>query len=147
MANMTGVQAAPPVPATLSRFARLPWRRIIQVLLAIGIGLFVAIGSFRTLQSNTYDASTWKSFIILGVAQGGIYALIALGYTLVYGVLRMINFAHGEVFMFGAFGSYFFATAYASVIASSSSMRRASGSSSRWNSVSVTTSSTGTILV
>ena len=114
MANMSGVQEATAAPATLSRFARLPWRRIIQVLLAIGIGLFVAIGSFRTLQSNTYDASTWKNFIILGVAQGGIYALIALGYTLVYGVLRMINFAHGEVFMFGAFGSYFFATAYAS---------------------------------
>src|SRR4029077_19179406 len=60
------------------------------------------------------DASTWRNFIILGVAQGGIYALIALGYTLVYGVLRVINFPHGEVFMFGAFGSYFFATAYAS---------------------------------
>ncbi len=114
MANMTGVQPAPPVPATLNRFARLPWRRIIQVVLAVGIVLFVGVGSFRTLQSNAYDASTWKNFIVLGVAQGGIYALIALGYTLVYGVLRMINFAHGEVFMFGAFGSYFFATAYAS---------------------------------
>src|SRR4029077_7913360 len=34
------------------------------------------------------------------------YALIALGYTLVYGVLQLINFAHSEVFMFGAFGSY-----------------------------------------
>ena len=36
-------------------------------------------------------------------AQGAVYALIALGYTLVYGILRMINFAHGEVFMVGAF--------------------------------------------
>ena len=34
------------------------------------------------------------------------YALIALGYTLVYGVLQLINFAHSEVFMSGAFGSY-----------------------------------------
>jgi branched-chain amino acid transport system permease protein len=37
---------------------------------------------------------------------------VALGYTLVYGILRMINFAHGEVFMFGAFAGYFFSSAY-----------------------------------
>ena len=42
-----------------------------------------------------------------GVTLGAIYALIALGYTLVYGVLRLINFAHSEVFMVGAFGSLF----------------------------------------
>ena len=35
------------------------------------------------------------------------YALIAIGYTLVYGILFMINFAHGEVMMLGAFGGYF----------------------------------------
>ncbi|HRQ22536.1 MAG TPA: branched-chain amino acid ABC transporter permease [Anaerolineales bacterium] len=41
------------------------------------------------------------------------YALIALGYTMVYGILRMINFAHGEIFMSGAFGAYFIADALA----------------------------------
>ena len=41
-----------------------------------------------------------------GIALGAIYALIALGYTLVYGVLRLINFAHSEVFMVGTFTSY-----------------------------------------
>ena len=46
------------------------------------------------------------SFLVLGITQGSMYALIALGYTLVYGVLQLINFAHSEVFMFGAFGSY-----------------------------------------
>ena len=40
---------------------------------------------------------------ITGLALGGVYALIALGYTLVYGILRMINFAHSEVFMSGPF--------------------------------------------
>ncbi|WP_144121607.1 branched-chain amino acid ABC transporter permease [Catellatospora sichuanensis] len=40
-----------------------------------------------------------------GLAQGSIYALVALGYTLVYGVLRLINFAHSEVFMFGSFAA------------------------------------------
>jgi branched-chain amino acid transport system permease protein len=42
-----------------------------------------------------------------GLTLGAIYALIALGYTLVYGVLRLINFAHSEVFMIGIFGSLF----------------------------------------
>jgi len=44
-----------------------------------------------------------------GIAWGSIYALIALGYTLVYGILRLINFAHGDVYMVGAFAAYFLA--------------------------------------
>ncbi|MCW5946684.1 MAG: branched-chain amino acid ABC transporter permease [Fimbriimonadales bacterium] len=47
--------------------------------------------------------------IINGVQLGSIYALIALGYTMVYGVLRLINFAHGEVYMVGAFIAYYIA--------------------------------------
>ncbi len=46
---------------------------------------------------------------INGLSLGAIYALIALGYTMVYGVLRFINFAHGDVFMLGAFAGYFLA--------------------------------------
>jgi branched-chain amino acid transport system permease protein len=42
-----------------------------------------------------------------GFAWGAIYALVAVGYTLVFGVLRLINFAHSEIFMLGMFGSYF----------------------------------------
>jgi branched-chain amino acid transport system permease protein len=45
--------------------------------------------------------------LINGVAWGSIYALIALGYTMVYGVLRLINFAHGDVYMVGAFAGYY----------------------------------------
>jgi branched-chain amino acid transport system permease protein len=44
--------------------------------------------------------------IVIGLEQGSVYSLIALGYTLVYGVLQLINFAHSEVFMLGGFGSY-----------------------------------------
>lgn len=44
--------------------------------------------------------------LVNGVAAGAFYALIALGYTMVYGVLRFINFAHGDVFMVGAFAGY-----------------------------------------
>ncbi len=45
--------------------------------------------------------------LVNGIQLGSVYAIIALGYTMVYGVLRMINFAHGDVFMLGAFFSYF----------------------------------------
>ncbi|KNA91820.1 branched-chain amino acid ABC transporter permease [Gordonia sp. w5E2] len=43
---------------------------------------------------------------IEGLTYGSVYALVAVGYTLVYGVLRLINFAHSEVFMLGMFGTY-----------------------------------------
>ena len=42
-----------------------------------------------------------------GLSWGAIYALVAVGYTLVFGVLRLINFAHSEIFMLGMFGAYF----------------------------------------
>ena len=45
--------------------------------------------------------------IVNGLTQGAIYALIALGYTMVYGVLRLINFAHGDVYMLGAFAGFY----------------------------------------
>src|SRR6266542_2430067 len=45
--------------------------------------------------------------LINGLSLGAIYALIALGYTMVYGVLRFINFAHSDVFMVGAFVGWF----------------------------------------
>ena len=45
--------------------------------------------------------------LINGLALGSIYALVALGYTMVYGVLRFINFAHGDVFMLGAFAGFY----------------------------------------
>src|SRR5690348_2443969 len=41
--------------------------------------------------------------LVLGLAQGAIFALIALGYTMVYGIIELINFAHGDVFMMGTF--------------------------------------------
>ena len=45
--------------------------------------------------------------IINGVSLGSIYALIALGYTMVYGIIRLINFAHGEIYMLGAYIGHF----------------------------------------
>ncbi len=77
----------------------------------------MVVGAYKTLtlpvDEGRYSADFWIDQTVLGIAQGAILALIALGYTLVYGILRMINFAHGEVFMAGAFISFFFADAYA----------------------------------
>src|SRR5262245_31394199 len=52
---------------------------------------------------------TFLQQLVNGISQGSAYALIALGYTMVYGVLRLINFAHADVYMFGAFMGYYLA--------------------------------------
>ncbi|KOP80019.1 branched-chain amino acid ABC transporter permease [Cytobacillus solani] len=49
----------------------------------------------------------WIQQLINGISLGSIYALIALGYTMVYGIIKLINFAHGEVFMIGAFVGFY----------------------------------------
>jgi len=54
-----------------------------------------------------YPASFWISQALNGLVLGGVYALVALGYTLVYGILFMINFAHGEVMMIGGIAGFF----------------------------------------
>ncbi len=61
-----------------------------------------------TVAAGEYTLETFVRQLIFGLAQGSIYALIALGYTLVYGILRMINFAHSEVFMAGTYIGFFF---------------------------------------
>ena len=54
--------------------------------------------------------------LVNGLALGSILALIALGYTMVYGILRFINFAHGDVFMLGAFAGDYLAPQLARVV-------------------------------
>ena len=56
---------------------------------------------------NQYGPETWTRLLISGLIIGGVYSLIAIGYTLVYGILLMINFAHGELMMIGTFAGYF----------------------------------------
>jgi len=75
--------------------------------------LIVVVGSFLTLASGKYSLATWIDLVGDGLTLGSIYALIALGYTMVYGILRMINFAHGDIFTGGMFGGYFVAVALA----------------------------------
>ena len=75
--------------------------------------LVVVLGSALTLFRGTYTLGDWFELVGNGLTLGSIYAMIALGYTMVYGILRMFNFAHGEIFMGGAFGGYFAAVALA----------------------------------
>ena len=49
------------------------------------------------------DVQYFIELFFSGLTRGSIYALIALGYTLVYGIIELINFAHGEIYMLGAF--------------------------------------------
>jgi branched-chain amino acid transport system permease protein len=69
--------------------------------------LIIVVGSYLTITSGKYSLDTWVDLLVDGASLGGMYALIALGYTMVYGILRMINFAHGDVFMIGAFAGYY----------------------------------------
>lgn len=48
--------------------------------------------------------------MINGLSLGSIYALIALGYTMVYGIIKLINFAHGDIYMLGAFTAFYATT-------------------------------------
>ena len=92
-------------------FKNSSWVDVIIDVLRIVIIILVVVGAGRTILSGKYELITWVNLTIAGLTQGAIYALIALGYTLVYGILLMINFAHGEVFMAGAFTTVFFANA------------------------------------
>ncbi|MEN8041379.1 MAG: branched-chain amino acid ABC transporter permease [Actinomycetota bacterium] len=62
-------------------------------------------------EGNGLTLAAWQQLFVAGIAQGSMYGLIALGYSMVYGVLGFINFAHGEVFMVGAIVGFFAADA------------------------------------
>jgi branched-chain amino acid transport system permease protein len=85
------------------RFENIDYLGLILWLFRTVIIVAVIWGTVATILNNPYTTENWLDFLIFGLAQGSLYALIALGYTLVYGVLFIINFAHGEFFMSGVF--------------------------------------------
>ncbi len=72
-------------------------------LLGIALLLAAAAGLIYGAIDRTQQ---FTQYMIIGIANGGLIALIALGYTLVYGIVELINFAHGEVFMMGAYFAF-----------------------------------------
>ena len=93
-----------------SRF-RLSFVNLFLLVLGGGLILLALVGAVLTLSQGRITLEAFQNLLIAGIALGSVYALIAMGYTLVYGILFMINFAHGEVFMWGAFTAFFAATA------------------------------------
>ena len=86
------------------RLKKIDWIGLILWLFRAAIILLVLWGTFAKIflgRGNDYTINDWIDFFASGLSQGSLYALIALGYTMVYGVLFMINFAHGEFFMSG----------------------------------------------
>src|SRR5215212_5831196 len=69
------------------------------------VGLVLALVLFRIVSQAVQNPTLLAQQLVTGVSKGAILAIIALGYTLVYGIIELINFAHGDVFMLGAFAS------------------------------------------
>jgi len=67
-------------------------------------GIFLILAVVLTPKAAT-NFPFFLQIVIYGIADGAIYALIALGYTMVYGIIELINFAHGDIFTLGAFMS------------------------------------------
>jgi branched-chain amino acid transport system permease protein len=70
------------------------------------LGMTTCLASDISFNVENLRTGFWQ-LTVDGLAWGAIYALVAVGYTLVFGVLRLINFAHSEIFMLGMFGAYF----------------------------------------
>jgi branched-chain amino acid transport system permease protein len=92
---------APTKPLAVLAVARRVWGRyaliVFLLILPVAFGAhdLIATGSLTRIGQNLKD----------GLANGAIWALVAIGYTLVYGIIELINFAHGDVFMIGSFVS------------------------------------------
>ncbi len=83
------------VPVTLSRRRSLTWVQILGYVV-------LAFAAFAVVLAFIDGPRTFTQVIVIGFSNGALYALIALGYTMVYGIIELINFAHGDLFMLGS---------------------------------------------
>ena len=100
MSEAARVESWLPRPGSWKRFTFVD---VVLWLLRIGVVVVVVGGTIGTLIKGRYGVAQWFDFLTFGLTIGSVYALVALGYTMVYGVLRLINFAHGDIMMTGAF--------------------------------------------
>lgn len=89
-------------------YSKVNWVAVVASIFVLLLILRVIVVQWDLAQAGkSYPPSYWALQFGNGLVLGGVYALIALGYTLVYGILLMINFAHGDVMMFGAYAGFF----------------------------------------
>lgn len=96
-----------PRGTALGAISRKNFTRYMILGLGIVLSLLLIWRIFVVASETDYTIQYWSFQIINGLVLGGVYALVALGYTMVYGILFMINFAHGEVMMMGGFAGFF----------------------------------------
>ena len=109
---MSAARAPRSVETHAERLRRITFVDVVLWSLRAMVIVVVVGGTIGTFWKGTYTAEQWFDFVMFGLTIGGVYALIALGYTMVYGILRLINFAHGDITMTGAFSAYFLARAF-----------------------------------
>jgi branched-chain amino acid transport system permease protein len=86
---------------------RNKFAKIFRQVFGIIVTLIIVWRLYNVLiVEQEFSADIWIRLLISGLVIGGVYSIIAIGYTLVYGILLMINFAHGEVMMIGTFAGY-----------------------------------------
>lgn len=106
---MTTTTATPTRTFKFSWTDSFLWAIRVMAIFVIVWGLVgtIALG----IEGEGLSLEAWRQLFVAGIAQGSMYGLLALGYSMVYGVLGFINFAHGEVFMVGAMVGFFAANA------------------------------------
>jgi branched-chain amino acid transport system permease protein len=112
MATESVAGAKPAWSGRLRNLHRITYVDVVLLLLRLGVVVVVIGGTIGTLIKGTYTAAQWFDLFMFGLTIGGVYGLIALGYTMVYGILRLINFAHGDITMTGAFSAFFLARGF-----------------------------------
>ncbi|MCD6120034.1 branched-chain amino acid ABC transporter permease [bacterium] len=96
------------------RIKLIPTTRKGWLALGSTLGVLIVLYVFFTILGRLYPENQLLSggyfvdLLFRGIVLGSVYALIALGYTMVYGIIQLINFAHGEIYMLGAYVGYFF---------------------------------------
>lgn len=85
------------------------WQKIILYLvgayLVLLLGPIAGLDIPRIIREIVHSPESLVQQLLVGLINGAIVAIIALGYTLVYGIIELINFAHGDLYMLGAFAS------------------------------------------
>jgi branched-chain amino acid transport system permease protein len=96
----------PPTPLDRIRNGRVALAGPLGTWIFFSIGALIVV--VLLLPRAVHDPTLFLQLLFFGLASGAIYALIAIGYTMVYGIIELINFAHGDVFTLGAFISLTF---------------------------------------